>query len=225
MKKINIAIDGHSSCGKSTIAKQLARYLGYIYVDTGAMYRSVCLYALNNNIIKNGNVDISLLLDLLDDIDVNFKYDPQTNTSLTYLNGKNVESEIRGIWVSENVSKISKVKAVRQKLISIQRNIGKNKGVVMDGRDIGSIVFPNAELKLFVTASVEVRAKRRFLELENVSFDDVLENLKQRDKDDSTRKENPLIIEKSAKIIDNTSLSKEEQFNLVLKYYNQVVSH
>ncbi|MGC6470259.1 MAG: (d)CMP kinase [Flavobacteriales bacterium] len=225
MKKINIAIDGHSSCGKSTIAKQLARYLGYIYVDTGAMYRSVCLYALNNNIIENGNIDISLLLDLLDDIDVNFKYDPQTNTSLTYLNGKNVESEIRGIWVSENVSKISKVKAVRQKLISIQRNIGKNKGVVMDGRDIGSIVFPNAELKLFVTASVEVRAKRRFLELENVSFDDVLENLKQRDKDDSTRKENPLIIDKAAKIIDNTSLSKEEQFNLVLKYYNQVVSH
>ena len=225
MKKINIAIDGHSSCGKSTIAKQLARYLGYIYVDTGAMYRSVCLYALNNNIIENGNIDISLLLDLLDDIDVNFKYDPQTNTSLTYLNGKNVESEIRGIWVSENVSKISKVKAVRQKLISIQRNIGKNKGVVMDGRDIGSIVFPNAELKLFVTASVEVRAKRRFLELENVSFDDVLENLKKRDKDDSTRKENPLIIDKAAKIIDNTSLSKEEQFNLVLKYYNQVVSH
>jgi cytidylate kinase len=219
MKKINIAIDGHSSCGKSTIAKQLSNHLGYIYIDTGAMYRAICLYALRNNIISDGLIDEELLLDKLDDVSVSFEYDKANNECQTFLDGKNVESEIRGLWVSENVSKISKIKAVRQKMISIQREIGRNKGVVMDGRDIGSVVFPNAELKLFVTASVEERARRRSLELKDVSFEDVLKNLKDRDEDDSTRKENPLIVSENAIVIDNTNMTKEEQFEKVLEAY------
>lgn len=219
MKKINIAIDGHSSCGKSTIAKQLSNHLGYIYIDTGAMYRAICLYALRNNIISDGLINEELLLDKLDDVSVSFEYDKANNECQTFLDGKNVESEIRGLWVSENVSKISKIKAVRQKMISIQREIGRNKGVVMDGRDIGSVVFPNAELKLFVTASVEERARRRSLELKDVSFEDVLKNLKDRDEDDSTRKENPLIVSENAIVIDNTNMTKEEQFEKVLEAY------
>ena len=219
MKKINIAIDGHSSCGKITIAKQLSNHLGYIYIDTGAMYRAICLYALRNNIISDGLIDEELLLDKLDDVSVSFEYDKANNECQTFLDGKNVESEIRGLWVSENVSKISKIKAVRQKMISIQREIGRNKGVVMDGRDIGSVVFPNAELKLFVTASVEERARRRSLELKDVSFEDVLKNLKDRDEDDSTRKENPLIVSENAIVIDNTNMTKEEQFEKVLEAY------
>jgi cytidylate kinase len=223
MKKINIAIDGHSSCGKSTIAKQLSNHLGYIYIDTGAMYRAICLYALRNNIISDGLIDEELLLDKLDDVSVSFEYDKANNECQTFLDGKNVESEIRGLWVSENVSKISKIKAVRQKMISIQREIGRNKGVVMDGRDIGSVVFPNAELKLFVTASVEERARRRSLELKDVSFEDVLKNLKDRDEDDSTRKENPLIVSENAFVIDNTNMTKEEQFEKVLEAYENAI--
>lgn len=219
MKKINIAIDGHSSCGKSTIAKQLSNHLGYIYIDTGAMYRAICLYALRNNIISEGLIDEEVLLEKLDEVSVSFEYDKANNQCQTFLDGKNVESEIRGLWVSENVSKISKIKAVRQKMISIQREIGRNKGVVMDGRDIGSVVFPNAELKLFITASVEERARRRSLELKDVSFEDVLKNLKDRDEDDSTRKENPLIVSENAIVIDNTNMTKEEQFEKVLEAY------
>jgi cytidylate kinase len=223
MKKINIAIDGHSSCGKSTIAKQLSNHLGYTYIDTGAMYRAICLYALRNNIIFDGLIDEELLLEKLDDVSVSFEYDKSNNQCQTFLDGKNVESEIRGLWVSENVSKISKIKAVRQKMISIQREIGRNKGVVMDGRDIGSVVFPNAELKLFVTASVEERARRRSLELKDVSFEDVLKNLKDRDEDDSTRKENPLIVSENAFVIDNTNMTKEEQFEKVLEAYENAI--
>lgn len=225
MKKINIAIDGHSSCGKSTIAKQLANYLGYIYIDTGAMYRAICLYALRNTIISEGIIDENKLLEKLDEVTVSFEYDKEKNQCHTFLDGQNVENEIRGLWVSENVSKISKIKAVRQKMISIQREIGKNKGVVMDGRDIGSVVFPDAELKLFITASVEERARRRALELKDVSFEDVLNNLKERDNDDSTRKENPLIISENAVVIDNTNMSKEEQFETVLKSYQNIISN
>ena len=223
MKKINIAIDGHSSCGKSTIAKQLSNHLGYIYIDTGAMYRAICLYALRNNIISEGLIDEEVLLEKLDEVSVSFEYDKANNQCQTFLDGKNVESEIRGLWVSENVSKISKIKAVRQKMISIQREIGRNKGVVMDGRDIGSVVFPNAELKLFVTASVEERARRRSLELKDVSFEDVLKNLKDRDEDDSTRKENPLIVSENAIVIDNTNMTKEEQFEKVLQAYENTI--
>ncbi len=223
MKKINIAIDGHSSCGKSTIAKQLSNHLGYIYIDTGAMYRAICLYALRNNIISDGIIDEELLFDKLDNVSVSFEYDKANNQCRTFLDGQNVESEIRGLWVSENVSKISKIKAVRQKMIFIQREIGRNKGVVMDGRDIGSVVFPNAELKLFVTASVEERARRRSLELKDVSFEDVIKNLKDRDEDDSTRKENPLIVSENAIVIDNTNMTKEEQFEKVLEAYENAI--
>ncbi|MDG1189652.1 MAG: (d)CMP kinase [Flavobacteriales bacterium] len=223
MKKINIAIDGHSSCGKSTIAKQLSNHLGYIYIDTGAMYRAICLYALRNNIISDGIIDEELLFDKLDDVSVSFEYDGANNQCQTFLDGQNVESVIRGLWVSENVSKISKIKAVRQKMISIQREIGRNKGVVMDGRDIGSVVFPNAELKLFVTASVQERARRRSLELKDVSFEDVIKNLKDRDEDDSTRKENPLIVSENAIVIDNTNMTKEEQFEKVLEAYENAI--
>jgi cytidylate kinase len=189
------------------------------------MYRAICLYALRNTIISEGIIDEKKLLEKLDEVTVSFEYDKEKNQCQTFLDGQNVENEIRGLWVSENVSKISKIKAVRQKMISIQREIGKNKGVVMDGRDIGSVVFPDAELKLFVTASVEERARRRALELKDVSFEDVLNNLKERDNDDSTRKENPLIISENAVVIDNTNMSKEEQFETVLKSYQNIISN
>ena len=223
MKKINIAIDGHSSCGKSTIAKQLSKYLEYVYIDTGAMYRAVCLYALQNDLIKDATVDTESLIQSLDKIEVSFVFDQKKYQSQTLLNGINVEDEIRTLKVSQMVSEVSKIKEVRQKLIDIQRTIGKNKGVVMDGRDIGSVVFPDAELKLFVTASIEVRAKRRLKELDGVTYKAVLKNLKKRDKLDSSRKENPLIIAKDAHVIDTTNLSKDLQFELVIQHLKQVL--
>ena len=224
MKKINIAIDGHSSCGKSTLAKQLSKHFAYIYVDTGAMYRAVCLYALKNDIMKDGIIDEAALIDSLDNINVSFNYNDERSISETFLNGVNVENEIRSLWISENVSKISKLKEVRQKMVSIQQAIGENKGVVMDGRDIGSVVFPNAELKLFITASVEERARRRSLELKDASLEDIKKNLQSRDYDDSTREENPLVIMDDAIQIDNTNLSIEEQFNLALNYCQKAMA-
>ena len=218
MKKINIAIDGHSSCGKSTLAKQLSKHYAYIYVDTGAMYRAVCLYALKNDIMKDGIIDEAALIDSLDNINVSFNYNDERSISETFLNGVNVENEIRSLWISENVSKISKLKEVRQKMVAIQQAIGENKGVVMDGRDIGSVVFPNAELKLFITASVDERARRRSLELKDATLEDIKKNLQSRDYDDSTREENPLVIMDDAIQIDNTNLSIEEQFDLALSY-------
>ena len=223
MKKINIAIDGHSSCGKSTIAKQLAQHFSYLYIDTGAMYRAVCLYCLQNEIMLDGVIDEERLLRELNQIEVSFHYNSDKNASETYLNGVNVEQDIRGLWVSENVSKVSKIKAVREKMVSIQQAIGQHKGVVMDGRDIGTVVFPDAELKLFVTASLEERARRRYAELEGVSLEDVIKNLGDRDFDDSTRAENPLKQAENAIVIDNTKLSIDEQFKLILKYCEQAV--
>ena len=223
MKKINIAIDGHSSCGKSTIAKQLAQYFSYIYIDTGAMYRAVCLYCLEKEIILDGVIDEKRLLRELDQIEVFFQYDSDKNVSETYLNGVNVEQDIRGLWVSENVSKVSKIKAVREKMVAIQQAIGEDKGVVMDGRDIGTVVFPDAELKLFVTASLEERALRRHAELEGVSLKNIIKNLGDRDFDDSTRAENPLKKAEDAIVIDNTNLSMEEQFELILKHSREVM--
>jgi cytidylate kinase len=223
MKKINIAIDGHSSCGKSTIAKQLANHFSYVYIDTGAMYRSVCLYCLQNDILKNGELDILKLIESLEYIDISFSYNFQSKRAETLLNNKNVENEIRSLWVSENVSKISKVKEVRSKLIKIQKKIGVSKGVVMDGRDIGSVVFPDAEIKLFITASLQERTRRRFSDLENVSFEEIEKNLEQRDFDDSNREENPLIQAEDAILIDNTNLTKEEQFELILEHCNKVI--
>ena len=224
MKKINIAIDGHSSCGKSTLAKQLSKHYTYIYVDTGAMYRAVCLYALKNDIMKDGIIDEAALIDSLDNINVSFNYNDEGSISETFLNGVNVENEIRSLWISENVSKISKLKEVRQKMVAIQQAIGENKGVVMDGRDIGSVVFPNAELKLFITASVDERARRRSLELKDASLEDIKKNLQSRDYDDSTREENPLVIMDDAIQIDNTNLSIEEQFNLALSYCQKAMA-
>ena len=218
MKKINIAIDGHSSCGKSTLAKQLSKHYAYIYVDTGAMYRAVCLYALKNDIMKDGIINEAALIDSLDNIKVSFNYNDERSISETFLNGVNVENEIRSLWISENVSKISKLKEVRQKMVAIQQAIGENKGVVMDGRDIGSVVFPNAELKLFITASVDERARRRSIELKDASLEDIKKNLQSRDYDDSTREENPLVIMDDAIKIDNTNLSIDEQFDLALSY-------
>lgn len=224
MKKINIAIDGHSSCGKSTLAKQLSKHFAYIYVDTGAMYRAVCLYALKNDIMKDGIIDEAVLIDSLDNINVSFNYNDERSISETFLNGVNIENEIRSLWISENVSKISKLKEVRQKMVAIQQAIGENKGVVMDGRDIGSVVFPNAELKLFITASVDERARRRSLELKDASLEDIKKNLQSRDYDDSTREENPLVIMDDAIQIDNTNLSIEEQFNLALSYCQKAMA-
>jgi cytidylate kinase len=218
MKKINIAIDGHSSCGKSTIAKQLAQQFEYVYIDTGAMYRAVCLYCLQNDIMNEGVIDREALLSSLDDIEVSFQYNAQKNASETYLNGVNVESEIRGIWVSDHVSSISQVKEVREKMVAIQQQLGEAKGVVMDGRDIGTVVFPKAELKLFVTASLEERARRRHQELKEVSLEEVVNNLQKRDFDDSTRAENPLKQAEDAIVIDNTNLSKEAQMELIISY-------
>ena len=218
MKKINIAIDGHSSCGKSTLAKQLSKHYSYIYVDTGAMYRAVCLYALKNDIMKDGIIDKESLIDSLDFVNVSFNYNNERAISETFLNGINVENEIRSLWVSENVSKISKLKEVRKKMVVIQQAIGKKKGVVMDGRDIGSVVFPNAELKFFITASVDERARRRSLELKDATLEDIKKNLQSRDYEDSNREENPLVIMDDAIQIDNTKLSIEEQFNLALNY-------
>jgi len=218
MKKINIAIDGHSSCGKSTIAKQLAQHFAYVYIDTGAMYRAVCLYCLQESIMLDGLIDEERLLRKLNQIEVSFNYSRDTNASETYLNGVNVDQDIRGLWVSENVSKVSKIKVVREKMVAIQQAIGEDKGVVMDGRDIGTVVFPDAELKLFVTASLEERARRRHAELEGVGLEDVIKNLGDRDFDDSTRVENPLKQAVDAIVIDNTNLSREEQFALILKH-------
>ena len=224
MKKINIAIDGHSSCGKSTLAKQLSKHYAYTYIDTGAMYRAVCLYALKNDIMKDGIINKLALIDSLDNINVSFNYNDERSISETFLNDVNVENEIRSLWISENVSKISKLKEVRKKMVAIQQAIGKKKGVVMDGRDIGSVVFPNAELKLFITASVDERARRRSLELKDATLEEIKKNLLSRDYDDSTREENPLVIMDDAIKIDNTNLSIEEQFNLALSYCQKAMA-
>ena len=215
--KINIAIDGHSSCGKSTIAKAIAKRFGMRYIDTGAMYRAITLFCFENKIIKDGEVDLQKLTLQLPNINVSFEFNAASEESETILNGKNVELEIRGHKISSFVSIVSQIKAIREKLIVLQREIGKGKSVVMDGRDIGTKVFPNAELKFFITADVEIRAKRRFDEMDKkkVSFQQVLDNLFERDEKDTHRKINPLKIAKDAIVIDNSNLSEEEQNNLI----------
>jgi cytidylate kinase len=221
MNKIIIAIDGYSSCGKSTLAKQLAQYLNYIYVDTGAMYRAVTLYAIRNNIIHNNLLDEKQLTANLNQIDVSFSYNPQLNSSETYLNGENVEKEIRGIIVSNQVSKVAKISAVRAKMVEIQRKMGEKKGLVMDGRDIGSVVFPDAELKIFMTAHHSIRAKRRYDELiaknDQVSYEEILANIESRDNDDTSRSSNPLIQVEDAIVLDNSEITQDEQFKIALQ--------
>lgn len=220
MKQITIAIDGYSSCGKSTIAKALAAKLGYSYVDTGAMYRAVTLYCIRTGIIKDARFETSAVVKSLDNINLSFVYNKTALASDTYLNGENVEKEIRTLEVSNLVSHISLIREVRQKMVAIQRDMGKNKGVVMDGRDIGTNVFPDAELKIFMTADTDVRTQRRLDEMRakgyKVTAEEVKKNLLERDYEDSHRKENPLIRAADAVELDNTELTREEQLEFVL---------
>jgi cytidylate kinase len=221
MSKITIAIDGYSSCGKSTLAKALAAKLGYAYVDSGAMYRCVTLYGLRNGLIKDHSFIEDEIIKILSEINLRFEFNPNTKTSDTFLNNENVEKDIRQMIVSENVSKISAIKAVRTKMIMIQRELGKNGGIVMDGRDIGTNVFPKAELKLFMTADPDIRTQRRLDELtskgQHPTFLDVKQNLLSRDHEDTHRKENPLIQANDAIVLDNSDLSREQQLEFVLK--------
>lgn len=222
MAKIIIAIDGYSSCGKSTMAKQMAKALNYIYIDTGAMYRAVTLFALRNGMFSTGELDRKSLINSLDNINVSFQHNTASNTSETILNNENVEKEIRGIEVSNHVSKIAKVKEVREKMVDLQRKMGDHKGLVMDGRDIGTIVFPNAELKIFMTADYQIRAKRRFDELQakgdETAYKDVLANINSRDMDDTSRTENPLSQAEDAIVIDNSNITQKEQLKIALDY-------
>ena len=222
--KIIIAIDGYSSTGKSTLAKKIAKKLGYIYVDTGAMYRAVSLYALQNDFISKDKFDKNSLVSNLHNIELHFQYNPELGYSEMFLNGKNVESEIRSLEISNLVSTIATVTEIRQKLVEQQQKMGINKGIVMDGRDIGTVVFPNAKLKIFMTASSEKRAQRRYKEMidngENVTYESVLENVNTRDYIDTNRNDSPLIKAKDAIEIDNSELSVVETFE---KVYQQVL--
>ena len=219
-KKIVVAIDGHSSCGKSTIAKAVAVKFGYIFIDSGAMYRTVTLFALRHNLIFEGSVKKQELIRLLPEIHVEFRYNPEKQKSDTYLNGENVENEIRQLTVSQNVSPVAAIAEVRAAMVLLQKELGKNRGIVMDGRDIGTVVFPNAELKLFVTASAEIRAQRRFDELtangETVSYEEILQNVLERDHIDSTREASPLRKADDALVLDNSQMTREEQLVWVI---------
>ena len=228
MKNITIAIDGFSSTGKSTLAKQLAKHLGYIFVDTGAMYRAVTLFSMQNGYISADYFDKETLINSLPNIKLHFEFNAELGYAEMFLNNVNVEKEIRTIEVSNFVSKIAEVSQVRAKLVEQQQEMGKNKGIVMDGRDIGTVVFPDAELKIFMTASAETRAQRRFDELQakgdNVSFEDVLKNVQERDYIDSHRADSPLVIADDAIEIDNSYLTREEQFAAVLELVDEVIN-
>ena len=225
--KINIAIDGYSSCGKSTLAKELAQQLDYVFIDSGAMYRAVTLFALQNGIV-NGELDENKLISRLAEIEIRFEFNTSSGASDVLLNGKNIETEIRKMQVSDYVSPVAAVKEVRLKLVELQQKMGINKGVVMDGRDIGTVVFPNAELKIFMTANNEIRAKRRFEELqskgEKPSLERVKANLEKRDFIDSNRKADPLRQASDARVLNNSDLSREQQLSLVLKWIEEAKS-
>lgn len=218
-EKIIIAIDGYSSTGKSTIAKELANKLGYLYVDTGAMYRAVTLYAMKHGLVSKDFLNEKELIKNLDKINLKFKYNEKLKFSEMYLNNKKVEKEIRSIEVSKLVSKVSTLSAVRKRLVEQQKEMGINKGLVMDGRDIGTVVFPDAELKLFMTASPEKRATRRYKELldrgHKVSYQEILQNVQLRDKIDSTRKDSPLRRADDAIEFDNSDMGLKEQFDRI----------
>lgn len=218
---IVIAIDGHSSCGKSTVAKAVAKKLGIAYIDTGAMYRVVTLYAMRHNLFKaNGAPDAEGIAAQLGNIKITFNFDQQLGRNTTYLNGENVEDEIRGMEVSSRVSPVSAIPAVRAQLTEWQREMGRNQSVIMDGRDIGTTVFPNADLKIFMTARPEVRAKRRYDELkakgQEADLAEILRNVEERDRQDSTRAVSPLRKADDAIVLDNSDMTREEQFDFVI---------
>ena len=226
-KKITIAIDGFSSTGKSTLAKQLAKHLGYIYVDTGAMYRAVAFFAMQNNLISSDSFNKVELVNQLKDIMLEFKFNSDLGFAEMYLNGDNVEKDIRTIEVSGFVSKVAEISEVRSKLVEQQQEMGKNKAIVMDGRDIGTVVFPDAELKVFMTASASTRAQRRYDELlqkgDVVTYEEVLKNVEERDYIDTHREDSPLVMASDAVEIDNSYLNREEQFEAVLDLVNNII--
>lgn len=227
-KRIIIALDGHSSCGKSTFAKAIAARLGYIFIDTGAMYRAVALYAMEHGAIESGIVDEEKIVAMLGEINIDFRFNPQRGASDIYVNGDLVEGEIRTIEVSNCVSAVSSISEVRQKLVKMQQQMGERKGVVMDGRDIGTVVFPDAELKIYMTADARVRAERRYKELtakgDNVSFDEIYENVVSRDKADMNRAISPLRKADDAIVLDNSTMSVEEQMAWFDREYQRVVN-
>lgn len=228
MNKITIAIDGFSSCGKSTMAKNLARTINYIYIDSGAMYRATTLYAMQNNLIVGDKIDITQLKNDLANIEITFKLNPDSRQPETYLNGVNVENKIRSMEVSSKVSLIAALDFIRKEMVAQQQKMGKTKGIVMDGRDIGTTVFPNAELKIFVMASAEVRAKRRYDELLHktgvANYDEILDNIKQRDYIDQNREVSPLVKADDAFILDNSNMTIAEQQEWLLNIYNQTIA-
>lgn len=227
-KRIIIAIDGHSSCGKSTFAKAIAARLGYIFIDTGAMYRAVTLYALENGAINSGIVDDDMVVRMLDEINIDFRFNPQRGASDIYVNGDLVEGKIRTIEVSNCVSAVSSIGAVRSKLVAMQQQMGLRRGVVMDGRDIGTVVFPEAEFKIYMTADAMVRAQRRFKELvaagDSVTLEEIYENVVSRDKADMSRAISPLRKADDALVLDNSNMSVEEQMAWFMERYEEVLS-
>lgn len=227
MKKITIAIDGFSSCGKSTMARDLAREIGYIYIDSGAMYRAVTLYGIENGAFQGDRIDAGKLEKQIGDIHISFRLNPETGRPDTYLNGVNVENKIRTMEVSSRVSPVATLGFVRKAMVAQQQEMGKDKGIVMDGRDIGTTVFPDAELKIFVTAAPEIRARRRYDELKakgrEVSFDEILENVKQRDHIDGNREVSPLRKAGDALLLDNSNLTIREQKEWIAKQFNAIV--
>ena len=228
MKKITIAVDGFSSCGKSTMAKDLAKKIGYIYIDSGAMYRAVTLYAIENDLIKDGKPQSEELIKRLPEIEIRFVLNKETGNPEVTLNGVNVEKKIRTMEVSNLVSPVAAIPQVRHAMVEQQQKLGAEKGIIMDGRDIGTTVFPDAELKIFVTASPEVRANRRVAELlakgDNVTFEEVLENVKSRDEIDQNREESPLRKADDALLLDNSDMTIKEQDEWLMNEFNRVVN-
>ena len=226
-QKIVIAIDGFSSCGKSTFAKAIAARLGYIFIDTGAMYRSVTLYALEQGAIVDGKVDEAAVVTLLPEVNISFKFNAERGASDVYVNGELAEGKIRSIEVSNCVSSVSSIREVREKLVAMQQQMGRERGVVMDGRDIGTVVFPDAELKIFMTAEPKVRAERRYAELtakgDKVTMEEILENVISRDKADMERAISPLRQAEDAVVLDNSYMSVEEQMAWFMERYEQIV--
>jgi cytidylate kinase len=224
-KKICIAIDGYSSCGKSTVAKEIAKKLNYIFIDSGAMYRAVTLFFIREGVVVDGAINLPVLKQKLDSIHIKFIHNPKTSHNDIYLNEENVEEEIRQLEVAQNVSRVAAIAEVRQLLVAQQQEMGRSKGIVMDGRDIGTVVFPEAELKIFMTADTRIRAQRRFDEMrtknEQVNFDEILANINERDRYDETRVESPLRKADDAIVLDNSHMTREEQFSWIMNEINR----